>query len=125
MRALIPLTLLGLLVLGVAGRARGEEGLPSTAEALAQRLERVERQNAWLAAQQQRTGAYLAGHQKIADELRRLTADLRAGGFAAAANPSPTREQLLRGFEQLAALLAKDLPVLSDAQERERAELWK
>lgn len=121
MRTAFPLALVALLVFGVARLARGEDGdLPTATEALAQRVQQLELQTQYLLAREQRTTAYLSAYQRLADDLKRATGELRAGGFAAAANPSPTRERLLQALEQLAQGLSKDLPALTQDEIRQR-----
>lgn len=116
-----------LVVLGRSPHARAEEGdVPAPVPApvqpdahlaeLLQRMERVERQNAYLLSRERALTAYVTGHERTAGELKRLAEELRAGGFAAAANPSPVRERLLRGLEQLADALRKGLPTVSSAE---------
>lgn len=122
MRTLLPLSLLAAvlasaLVLTYAPAARSDEGSPaSLPELLVKRLERAERAIGYLRQREQRLSAYVLASEQRADALKRLAADLRAGGFAAAANPSPARERLLAGMEQMAAALLKDLPKLSDEE---------
>lgn len=121
MRTSVPLVLVALLVFGVARLARGEDGdLPSATEALAQRVQQLELQNRYLLAREQRTSAYLAAYPRLADDLKRATVELRSAGFAAAANPSPTRERLLQVLEQFAHGLAKDLPALTPDELKQR-----
>jgi hypothetical protein len=114
MRTLAPLALAALLAGAafVSARfARAEDPVPTVEQQTARRLEVLERQVAYLRSREAKHTVYMLKNADRAEGLRRLAADLRAGGFAAAANPSPTRERLLVGLEALAESLKRDLPV--------------
>jgi hypothetical protein len=114
MRTLAPLALLALIAVTAFASVRlagAEDPLPTADEVQNRRLDALERQIAYLRAREARTTAYLVRNAERADALTRLAADLRAGGFAAAANPSPARERLLTGLESMASSLKRDLPI--------------
>lgn len=121
MRIPVPLALLAAVLVAAgflaAGPARGEDAVqPDTLQLLAQRLERLERENAYLRQREQRLTAYLLGGRQRGESLQRGAAAVRNAGFTAAANPAPAREQLLKLLEQQGADLQRDLPEVTDGE---------
>jgi hypothetical protein len=125
MRSLVPVALALLLVPafalgGLAGRAHGEDPAPAPApvdnETLFRHIQALQRQVIYLRAREARTTAYVLKNAERADALKKLTADLRAAGFAMAANPAPARERLLAGLDAFAEELKKDLPAVTSEE---------
>jgi hypothetical protein len=112
MRTTLPLVLALLCVLALASGVRGEDPQPASLDA---RLELLARQVDYLRGREARLSSYVVANGARAEALEKLVLDLRQGGFAAAANPSPARERLLKGLSDLAQSLKAGLPTITDA----------
>jgi len=124
MRTVLPLALVLVSVLALAANARGED--PAAPEAaLASRVDLLAKEVAYLRGREARLTTYILANGGRADALETLVTELRAGGFAAAANPSPARERLLNGLADLAKSLRAGLPTVSESEKTQLANLPK
>ena len=125
MRTLLPLALVVVTVLVLAARARGEDPAPDSSATLETRVDLLAREVAYLRSREVRLTNYVVANGARGDALESLVVELRSGGFASAANPSPTRERLLQGLTALAESLKAGLPLLSQGEQAMRASLPK
>ena len=124
MRTVLPLALVLVSVLALAANARGED--PAAPEAaLASKVDLLAKEVAYLRGREARITTYILANGGRADALETLVNELRAGGFAAAANPSPARERLLKGLADLAKSLRAGLPSMSESEKTQLANLPK
>jgi hypothetical protein len=112
-RLAVPVLLLAAFAAGaafdvVSGRALAEDPVDPIAA--------LQRDVKYLKSREAQVSAYVLKNGARAEELDRLVNELRDMGFAAAANPTPARERLLRGLSDFAAGLRKDLPKLTDEE---------
>jgi hypothetical protein len=111
MRVALPLLLVAGLVVALAGGARGEDPI-----SLDQRMEALQREVTWLRGREARLSAYVIENEARADGLEKLVAELRTAGFASHAQPTASRELLLRGLSDLARSLKAGVPVMTEAE---------
>lgn len=125
MRTLLPLALVLVTVLALAARARGEDPAGGSGATLETRVDLLARETAYLRVREAKLTNYVLANGARGEELEKLVADLRSGGFASAANPSGTRELLLNGLTALAESLKAGLPLRSQSEQAMLASLPK
>lgn len=119
---LIVLAAFGLGAITLAGAA---DDAP-TPEETGKRLKALEMQVEYLRSREAALTAYIVQNQQRAAGIRDVTRRSRVAGFEQRKIPVDSRIILLKGFDDLAASLQKDLPVVSkeEATMRKRADAF-
>jgi hypothetical protein len=110
---------LSLLVVGAiaaawfGGRARADDAEPASPEVLKRRIDGLDLMVKYLSSREKALTLYVMENQDRAHNLSEQLKIARAQGFTAGAFSAPSREALLKGLEDMAKDLGRDLPEIT------------